>query len=84
MIDRCANSQCDKTLHYFREGIIYAVENSTETSGVRVEHFWLCGECANNVIRDQRAGARWRLEGISNLKPWPLHTEPGDSIRVAS
>jgi hypothetical protein len=54
MIDRCANSQCDKTLHYFREGIIYAVENSTEASGARVEHFWLCGECAKSIIRDQR------------------------------
>ena len=39
MIDRCANSRCNKTLHYFREGIIYALETSSKDSGERVEHF---------------------------------------------
>jgi hypothetical protein len=84
MIDRCANSQCDKTLHYFREGIIYAVENSTKTSGVRAEHFWLCGKCAKELVSDERAGKRWRLKGVSKLKMWPLYREPGYSIPVAS
>ena len=84
MIDRCANSRCEKTLHYFREGIIYAVESSMGKSGLYVEHFWLCGECAKSIMRDDRAGARWRPEETSNLKPWPPLQKVEKAISIAS
>jgi hypothetical protein len=84
MIDNCANSQCNKSLHYFREGIIYAVDKSTETSGFLIEHFWLCGECAIDIIKDQKAGRQWRLEVVSNVEPWPPHSESVGPVRIAS
>jgi hypothetical protein len=71
MIDQCANSHCNKTLHYFREGIIYAVKTSEE-SAAQGEHFWLCGECARTVIRDQKAGKRWSLKEVTDLKQRPV------------
>jgi hypothetical protein len=84
MIDRCANSRCNKTLHYFREGIIYSVKTASEEPGERVEHFWLCGECARTVIRNQKAGTRLRLDEMSDLKPGtPLPAFEGAS-RLAS
>jgi hypothetical protein len=84
MIDNCANSQCNKSLHYFREGIIYAVEKSTETSTFRIEHFWLCGECARYIINDQKAGRQWRLQVVSNVEPWPPRPESAVPFQIAS
>jgi hypothetical protein len=83
MIDQCANVRCNKTLHYFRDGIIYAVK-TPEGSGAQVEHFWLCGECARTVIRDQKAGRRWSLKEMSAVKEWPILPQFDGSVSLAS
>jgi hypothetical protein len=61
MLSHCANSQCSKPFLRLREGRLFLVEtNSLEPSGLkkraataqrktpkRVEHFWLCDQCAS-------------------------------------
>jgi hypothetical protein len=44
MISQCMNPACGKELHYLRNG---RVIRTTHRQGaqVKVEHFWLCGEC---------------------------------------
>jgi hypothetical protein len=44
MISECMNPGCRKELHYLRNG---RVIRTTRRDGVevKVEHFWLCGEC---------------------------------------
>jgi hypothetical protein len=51
MIDQCQNRQCGRPLHYLREGQVFAfsVDRKDDPTGVsthRLEHFWLCGCCA--------------------------------------
>lgn len=61
MLSHCANSECSKPFLRLREGRLFLVETSpvTEPAGPnartappqrklpqRVEHFWLCDECA--------------------------------------
>ena len=47
MISQCMNPACGKQLHYLRNG---RVIRTTHRSGeeIKVEHFWLCGECHAN------------------------------------
>lgn len=63
MVSKCANPNCSTTFHYFREGKIFQVEmdgsGETRPTGPqliaspgktpRLEHFWLCGRCANTM-----------------------------------
>jgi hypothetical protein len=44
MISQCMNPECRKELHYLRNG---RVIRTTHRHGahIKVEHFWLCGEC---------------------------------------
>ena len=53
MVNNCANPQCAKPLHYLREGRIFVFETQNqamhgagEQPGHHLEHFWLCGVCA--------------------------------------
>jgi hypothetical protein len=61
MLGHCANSQCSKPFLRLREGKLFLVEtqSGTRPSGLpdhtvpslrkpprRVEHFWLCDQCA--------------------------------------
>jgi len=57
MLSQCANSQCSKPFLRLREGKLFLVETDglTRPSGTalarsrqqrRVEHYWLCSECA--------------------------------------
>jgi len=52
MLSKCANPDCNATLHYLREGKVFKIESEAEVtaSGVKpirqVEHFWLCGNCS--------------------------------------
>ncbi len=59
MLAKCANPSCSTPLVYLREGKIFMVEsprpqfevlgqNKPKTSN-RVEHFWLCGRCSNQM-----------------------------------
>jgi hypothetical protein len=44
MITQCMNPACRKELHYLRSGRVIRT-TSRIGSTVKVEHFWLCGEC---------------------------------------
>jgi hypothetical protein len=44
MITQCMNPKCRKELHYLRNGRVIRT-TSRAGSTVKVEHFWLCGEC---------------------------------------
>jgi hypothetical protein len=44
MITQCMNPECRKELHYLRNGRVIRT-TSRIGSTVKVEHFWLCGEC---------------------------------------
>lgn len=51
MVNNCANPACKKPLHYLREGKVFLfsqkeITNNGEKIPQRLEHFWLCGECA--------------------------------------
>lgn len=51
MVNNCANPACKRPLHYLREGKVFLFAQKESTSNgekvpQRLEHFWLCGECA--------------------------------------
>ncbi len=66
MVSNCANSGCGKPLHYLREGRIYIFDASSGASGPgekrerHLEHYWLCGRCAETLLmaRDARGMIR--------------------------
>lgn len=45
MVDVCFNPECNKELHYLREGRIVRIVRG-EGEEERLEHFWLCGPCS--------------------------------------
>ena len=61
MLHKCANPSCSTPLIYLREGKIFMMEhapgpqtaampeNGKRVSSTRVEHFWLCGPCSNDM-----------------------------------
>ncbi len=61
MVSNCANPNCGKPLHYLREGRIFVFDVPTGIEGPngkrtrRLEHFWLCGECAQKMVMQQSA-----------------------------
>lgn len=56
MLSKCANPSCSTPFVYLRDGKIFKLESEGERPGPtlvsrskparRVEHFWLCGNCA--------------------------------------
>lgn len=50
MVDKCINPNCQKPLHYLRDGrvFLFSRKNTGENAKLphRLEHYWLCGECA--------------------------------------
>ena len=54
MMSKCANPDCTAKLHYLRDGKIFRIElESPFLVGSpkpipKVEHFWLCGICAQS------------------------------------
>jgi hypothetical protein len=52
MVSYCANSDCGKPLHYFRDGKVFVFEVQPRGAGEKMsghlEHFWLCGECSRS------------------------------------
>lgn len=61
MVSHCANPKCEKPLHYLREGRIFVFDVAAgEADGNgkrsrRMEHYWLCGECAQTMAMQQSA-----------------------------
>ncbi len=61
MVSKCANPQCSAPFRYWGQGRLYRLDLSEhpgrmqahEESGVlnahNVEHFWLCGACAQRM-----------------------------------
>ncbi|MFL6312516.1 MAG: hypothetical protein ACJ71W_10455 [Terriglobales bacterium] len=59
MLAKCANPTCSTPLVYLREGKIFMVEQQRKFEVLsevakpkpsnRVEHFWLCGPCSNEM-----------------------------------
>lgn len=50
MVNQCANPDCGRELRYLRDGRVYRFVLSTKTGGMRLENFWLCGECSRTMI----------------------------------
>ena len=52
MVNNCANPECNKPLHYLRDGRVYLFEVSSARLGAdgkrlrSLEHYWLCGDCS--------------------------------------
>ena len=85
MVNNCANPGCGKPLHYLREGRIYVFDASVGVTDPakkrerRLEHYWLCGACAENLILVQD------LQGWIRILPKPLATlEREESLRALS
>jgi hypothetical protein len=61
MLNRCANPECGKPLHYLREGkvFLFNVPDANSTNSPQREHFWLCGECsmAFSMIQQENQAA---------------------------
>ncbi|MFZ0632012.1 MAG: hypothetical protein WA399_09185 [Acidobacteriaceae bacterium] len=61
MVSHCANPKCAKPLHYLREGRIFVFDvpgKDVDGNGKRtrrMEHFWLCGDCAQTMVMEQSA-----------------------------
>lgn len=60
MVNNCANPQCAKPLHYLRDGRIFVFEVPDSTPAAspdgkrtrHLEHYWLCGQCAQQFQID--------------------------------
>ena len=50
MVNFCANPDCGKPLHYLRDGRVFVFrmkkDGAEEDGSHPLEHFWLCGDCA--------------------------------------
>jgi len=52
MVNNCANPQCNKPLHYLRDGRIFVFDVPGDILGPEgkrarhMEHYWLCGDCS--------------------------------------
>jgi hypothetical protein len=62
VLSKCANPACSARLHYLRAGKIFKVETSTVSSEKgsttrRIEHFWLCENCAQTLTVVMENGA---------------------------
>ncbi len=55
MVSNCANPACGKPLHYLREGRVFlfhfaeCAPDSAAAGSPRLEHYWLCGDCARRM-----------------------------------
>jgi len=58
MVSKCANPGCSAPFHYLRDGKVFQLQMENQPGPqllrpakppARVEHFWLCGECAASM-----------------------------------
>lgn len=76
MLSKCSNPACPTTLVYLREGKIFAIqpnEGAPTTSAKpvnRVEHFWLCGPCSEQMtlVRDPSGAIRVLPKGFKTAR----------------
>ncbi len=86
MVDYCANPRCMKPLVYLREGTVYifeipAAEPSDPTSH-RLEHYWLCGQCAATHLLERTANRELRLVPKESLRFVRRRTPVADSSQA--
>lgn len=66
MINNCANSNCNKPLHYLRDGRIFVFDVLSAEIGPdgkrtrHMQHYWLCGDCEPKLVVEYKQG-----EGVS-------------------
>jgi hypothetical protein len=67
MVSNCANPECGKPLHYLRDGRIYIFDANVGITrpGQKhercLEHYWLCGKCAETLMLSQSSGGIIRI-----------------------
>ncbi len=84
MLSKCANPACSTPFQYLREGKLFQLETDSPPAGGihllgkkpghKVEHFWLCGPCS-----EQMTLAFQRGKGVITLP-----RSPGARAAVAS
>ena len=72
MISQCMNPECHKELHYLRDGRVIRTMRR-DAGHVRVEHFWLCGDCHMDYdflfAKDGRVSLIRRPGFVETVKP---------------
>ncbi len=65
MLAKCVNPDCSKPLRYLRDGKIFHIDRAASVPEAgkqshNVEHFWLCGDCCQEMtVRfDPQAGVQ--------------------------
>ncbi len=46
MVSECSNPACRAPFLYLRAGRVFTLRRQSPLAGSTVEHFWLCGSCA--------------------------------------
>jgi len=73
MLNHCVNPCCGKALHYLRDGRVYLFPVATSRLGTpRLEHYWLCGDCAQSMTLIQDA------QQLRVVPRRPVVTRPSD------
>jgi hypothetical protein len=72
MISQCMNPECHKELRYLRDGRV--IRTMHRSAGqVKVEHFWLCGDCHIDydflLAKDGRVSLIRRPGFVETVKP---------------
>lgn len=85
MVNNCANPKCSKPLHYLREGRIFvfdvvAPSNPDGKRGHRLEHYWLCGPCAEVLQLEQTSDRQIRIAPKRALRPARARAAMIDSV----
>jgi hypothetical protein len=76
MIHKCANTQCSEPFRYMRAGKLFQVDReqigqaSADNSkpSHNVEHFWLCGRCAETLTLVYERGRGVITRPLSELR----------------
>lgn len=95
MLSHCANSQCSKPFLRLREGKLFLVEATCEPRPIeddrrstpfvrkpprRVEHFWLCDQCASTWTLIQSGNQGIALVPLTPAGPKP----PAENLRAVA
>jgi len=76
MLSKCANPECSTPLHYLREGKVFKVEHegpvlvNGKKPMASVEHFWLCGPCAekSTLVYNAKDGIRLASKSVALVR----------------
>lgn len=93
MLSKCANPACGARFRYLHEGRIFNLPLTPPSSFVRsaptgtpekIEHFWLCGQCALTlkVVMENGTPAVWRLH-LELSAGDPVASPAEEKIKVA-